>query len=281
MRRKPSSGDSASALRHGKSRPSKVGRCSTSFVYSSDVGSKAAKRKTDSFVDQHAIDAAEMGVDGQVANQVDKALMGGPPQRVGRFQYRYESDAWTWSDTVARMHGYEPGEVTPTTELVLSHKHPDDLAQVRALLRPASASFSSRHRIITKSGDTRNVVVVGEAVTDDDKQVVATRGFFVDITASVDAQIQETVSEELEVIVAHRETIDLAKGMLMLAYGLDADAAFSVLRWRSQELNVKLHLIAEALVSDLPGKLNLPDHLRAPLDHYLMTTAGTPAPATD
>ncbi|PRC43837.1 antitermination regulator [Mycobacterium sp. ITM-2017-0098] len=212
-----------------------------------------------------------MGVDGHAASQLDKALMGGPPQRVGRFEYHYSSDAWTWSDAVARMHGYEPGEVTPTTELVLSHKHPDDLAQVRALLRPASASFSSRHRIITTAGDTRNVVVVGEGVTNGDNRVVATRGFFVDITASVDAQVQETVTEELEVIVAHREVIDLAKGMLMVVYGLDADAAFAVLRWRSQELNMKLNLIAEALVNELPAILTVPDHLRAPVDHYLMT----------
>ena len=26
------------------------------------------------------------------------------------------------------MHGYQPGAVHPTTELVLSHKHPDDKA---------------------------------------------------------------------------------------------------------------------------------------------------------
>ena len=83
---------------------------------------------------------------------------------------------------------------------------------MRALLQQTSAPFSSRHRIIAKDGTTRNVVVVGEAVTDDDKRTVATRGFYIDITASVHAQIQETINEELEVIVAHRESIDIAKG---------------------------------------------------------------------
>jgi hypothetical protein len=33
---------------------------------------------------------------------------------VGRLEYRYDDDAWTWSDTVARMHGYEPGEIELT-----------------------------------------------------------------------------------------------------------------------------------------------------------------------
>ena len=81
----------------------------------------------------------ESGTDGQAPRALDSALLGGPPQRVGTFEYRYDTDTWTWSDTVAQMHGYEPDEVQPTTELVLSHKHPDDLAHVKALLKQSSA----------------------------------------------------------------------------------------------------------------------------------------------
>ena len=40
----------------------------------------------------------------------------------GSFKYDAREDRWEWSDEVAVMHGYEPGTVTPTTELVLSHK---------------------------------------------------------------------------------------------------------------------------------------------------------------
>lgn len=32
------------------------------------------------------------------------------------------------------MHGYEPGTVTPSTELLLQHKHPEDRAQVAEVL---------------------------------------------------------------------------------------------------------------------------------------------------
>jgi hypothetical protein len=35
---------------------------------------------------------------------------------------------------VQRMHGYDAGTVHPTTDLVLSHKHPDDYRQVAATL---------------------------------------------------------------------------------------------------------------------------------------------------
>jgi PAS domain S-box-containing protein len=202
---------------------------------------------------------------------LDSALLGGPPQRVGTFEYRYDTDTWTWSDTDAKMHGYEPDEVQPTTELVLSHKHPDDLAHVKALLKQSSAPFSSRHRIRTTTGETRRVVVVGVAVTDPSGRTVATRGFYVDITEAFHADLQQGVGDELQVIVAHREVIEQAKGMLMAVYAVSAEAAFSILKWRSQELNVKLHDVAAKLVADLPSLLQSNLTARTPVDHYLMT----------
>ena len=208
--------------------------------------------------------------DGHPARAIDKALLGGAPQRIGRFEYRYDSGAWTWSDTVARMHGYEPGEIEPTTELVLSHKHPDDLARVKGLLQQSVAPFSSRHRIRTTTGEIRKVVVVGDPVTDPDGRTVASRGFYIDITDSFNADLQQSISDELQVIVSHREVIDQAKGMLMLIYEISADAAFAVLKWRSQELNTKLSTIAEKLVAELPHLRNAHPANRAPIDHYLL-----------
>jgi PAS domain S-box-containing protein len=210
---------------------------------------------------------------GHAVHVLDKALLGGEPQRVGRFEYRYDSGAWTWSDTVARMHGYEPGEIEPTTELVLSHKHPDDLARVRGLLQQPVAPFSSRHRIRTTTGEIRNVVVVGDPINDADGRIVATRGFYVDVTESVNADLQQSISDQVQVIVSHREVIDQAKGMLMLTYQLSADAAFAILVWRSQQLNVKLSTVAEKLVAELPDLLNAHPAMRAPIDHYLLTLA--------
>jgi len=62
-------------------------------------------------------------LDGQTA-AVEQALAGGTPQRVGWFRFYFEDQRWEWSEQVQRMHGYQPGTVTPTTELVLAHKHP-------------------------------------------------------------------------------------------------------------------------------------------------------------
>ena len=209
--------------------------------------------------------------DDEAPGDLDRALLAGKSQRVGRFQYDYGTDTWTWSDAVARMHGYEPGEVEPTTELMLQHRHPEDVANVTASLTKTKAPFSGRHRIVTKAGDIRNVVVVGEVVKDDDGEVVATRGFFVDVTAAVKEDVQKGVTDELQNIVAHRAVIDQAKGMLMAIYDISDDAAFEVMRWRSQEMNVKLYDIATELVAQVPGLLAVRDHDQNPINRLLMT----------
>jgi hypothetical protein len=154
---------------------------------------------------------------------------------------------------------------------VLSHKHPDDLAQVKGLLKQSAAPFSSRHRIRATNGDERKVVVVGDAVLNQDGQVVATRGFYIDITEAANAEIQDALGDELQAIVEHREVIEQAKGMLMITYDLDAGAAFQLLKWRSQEHNVKLNVVAQLLVAELPSLLQTTPGTRAPVDHYLMT----------
>ena len=212
--------------------------------------------------------------DDEAPGDLDRALLAGKSQRVGRFQYDYGTDTWTWSDAVARMHGYEPGEVEPTTELMLQHRHPEDVANVTDSLTKTKAPFSGRHRIVTKAGDIRNVVVVGEVVKDDDGEVVATRGFFVDVTAAVKEDVQKGVTDELQNIVAHRAVIDQAKGMLMAIYDISDDAAFEVMRWRSQEMNVKLYDIATELVAQVPGLLSVRDHDQNPINRLLMTLKG-------
>ncbi len=59
--------------------------------------------------------------------------------------------------------------------------------------------------------------------------------------------------------------------MIMAIYRITPDAAFDVLKWRSQELNVKLFTVAERLVAELPGLIGLPVPTSTKVHHYLMT----------
>lgn len=191
--------------------------------------------------------------EGNPRSPIEHAFAGGESQRVGWFRFYFADERWEWSPQVERMHGYEPGTANPTTELVLSHKHPEDYGQVAATLlemRRTSGAFSTRHRIIDTAGDVHQVVVVGDQLFDDTGTVIGTHGFYVDVSPSIAQARQQAVTEVVAEIAEARGAIEQAKGMLMLIYRLDEDAAFELLKWRSQETNTKLRLLAEQLARD-------------------------------
>ena len=191
--------------------------------------------------------------EGNPKSPIEHAFAGGEAQRVGWFRFYFADERWEWSPQVERMHGYEPGTANPTTEVVLSHKHPEDYGQVAATLlemRRISGAFSTRHRIIDTAGDVHQVVVVGDQLFDDTGAVIGTHGFYVDVSPSIAQARQQAVTEVVAEIAEARGVIEQAKGMLMLIYRLDEDAAFELLKWRSQETNTKLRLLAEQLAQD-------------------------------
>lgn len=79
---------------------------------------------------------------------------------------------------------------------------------------------------------------------------------------SDEARISEAVRE----IAEQRAFIEQAKGMLMFIYGLDEHAAFDLLRWQSQQHNVKLRMLAEQVVKDI-AELGRRKPLENRLDH--------------
>jgi hypothetical protein len=214
---------------------------------------------------------------------VEQALAGGAPQRAGWFRFYFADQRWEWSEQVQRMHGYEPGTVTPTTQLVLQHKHPDDRGQVAATIDQilnTHKAFSTRHRIIDTSGEVHHVVVVGDQLHNDSGDIIGSHGFYVDETAPSDQQNEDIVTARLVEISQQRASIEQAKGMLMLIYGLGEAAAFDLLKWLSQDANVKLRPLAERICDDFrdagPGLRS-----QAEFDHLLLTAhqrVGTEAP---
>lgn len=193
--------------------------------------------------------------------------------RVGSFRYLKTLGRWEWSDAVARMHGYAPGTVTPTTKLILSHKHPDDKPAVSEIIDQVlqhGAAFSSRHRIIDTAGTVHIVVVVGDQLTDEHGEVIGTTGFYIDITESLDADVQRSVTEAVAEVEERRAIIHEAIGIIRFAYGVSADQAFQILTWRSQVTNTKLRTIAEQFVSELAGHA-MDTRSRSRIDRALLT----------
>lgn len=203
----------------------------------------------------------------QELGAVDLVLGLGDPQRVGRFRFFLDGERWEWSDTIARMHGYEPGEVEPTTELLLQHKHPDDRERVAAVLADVRKGkpFSSRHRIVDTAGQTRCVVVAGDRMIDDAGALIGTSGFYIDVTDSLHSDITHV----LEAVADARAKIEQAKGVLMSAYGISAKRAFDILVWRSQESNLKVRELAARFLEAVAGTASA--DTRTHVDHALLT----------
>ncbi|MGX1811478.1 PAS and ANTAR domain-containing protein [Nocardia sp. NPDC055321] len=208
-------------------------------------------------------------------------MIGWSPESVGRFWFWFADQRWQWSDQVAILHGYTPGEVSPTTELLLSHKHPQDRPHVADALATAvheGEAFSSRHRIIDTNGEVHHVLVVADRLHDATGTTVGTSGYYIDLTADRAYDRQVVIEETMSEMVKDRAAIEQAKGVLMVMYSVTADQAFDVLRWRSQETNTKLRDLARKLLAGMSDVGGGSPRQRTRFDHLLLTVHEHPDP---
>ena len=87
-----------------------------------------------------------------------------------------------------------------------------------------------------------------------------------------DRNYDQLVGDAASAIAKSRGPIEQVKGVLMFVYRIDEQQAWELLKWRSQETNVKLRALAAQLVADildLDYGENLPG--RSLLDRLLMT----------
>ena len=169
----------------------------------------------------------------------------------GPFVYTVATKQWWWSDDLYRILGFEPGDVVPTTDLLVRHKHPDDAAVATAIILNAFTSgepFALWHRIIDARLRTRTVVSVGDGVRDEAGELVEVRGFMVDVTGSKRSQTARDIDEAVRRSAESRGTIEQAKGIIMATLAVDADEAFGLLKRSSQNANVKLRDLAQTLL---------------------------------
>ncbi|MEU1994688.1 ANTAR domain-containing protein [Nocardia gamkensis] len=202
------------------------------------------------------------------------SVIAGTPQSVGSFRFWFEDQRWEWSDEAAAIYGYAAGEAQPGTELLLAHKHPDDrglVAQSIATAVRTGEPFCGRHRVIDTAGRTHHVIVVADRLLDDRGLLVGTAGYFIDVSGTLEENRQEILDDTLPELVESRAVIEQAKGVLMVVYGINAEQAFRVLQWRSQETNIKLRTLARQLVGEVPALGGGPASQRACFDHLLLT----------
>ena len=187
------------------------------------------------------------------------ALGGGTTEPVARFRFDAVDNTWWWSPAMYALHGFSPGEVVPTTALLMAHKHADDRARTEGRLRAVAAHWGAvllpaPHRRRRRSG-APGAVAGGAGTCDENGTVVAVQGYFIDVTESLRRAVEEEAHAAVTRATQTRAVIEQAKGILMGVYRIDPDAAFNLLRWHSQHTNTKIRVLAEGLVRHISETL--------------------------
>ena len=197
---------------------------------------------------------------------------------VGQFRFTVASGRWLWSPEVYAFHGFAPGEVVPTSELMRAHQHPEDRDKSGADFDAAVRSgepFSFRYRLLDGQQKLRTVVVVGEGVCEAGV-LVAVRGYFIDVTAPLRKDVADATADKLDQIVESRAAIENAKGALRIAYSLTDEEAFAVLCWHSQHGNIKLRDLAAQLMAQVTADDVAEQTARRRIGDALADVAGSP-----
>lgn len=155
-----------------------------------------------------------------------------------------------WSEEMFQIHGYVPGEVVPTLDLLLAHKHPQDREPIRRIIADLSSRGGRQamfHRVIDSRGKEHHVLTAVETC-EDSGRITGMRGFTVDLSRTVESANRHAADEAIRGTYASREVIEQAKGIIMGLRGGTPEQAFSILAARSQNVNIKLAALAGQLV---------------------------------
>jgi hypothetical protein len=139
----------------------------------------------------------------------------------------------------------------PPAELVayLAAVHPDDRLVLERAARAAAAAqgpFAIPHRVVADR--IRQVLWVG--TSDVDGHTVRLDGYRLDLTEAHDEAVERYIEQSVHASEEHRASIERAKGIVMAEHGTDENDAFTALRHRSNEANVKLRLLAQLIVQE-------------------------------
>jgi PAS domain S-box-containing protein len=100
--------------------------------------------------------------------------------RAGYWELDMRTGATRWSDGTYALFGYEPGSVTPSSELWRARTHPDDYARLAAT--PLQERSTTEYRVLLPDGGTRWLRAVSQTVFDPDGAPVRRRGIVTDVT---------------------------------------------------------------------------------------------------
>lgn len=180
------------------------------------------------------------------------ATTAAPP--FGRFTLDVPTRKLAWSENTYRIHGFAPGDVLPTLELMSRHIHVDDRERVAAAIARCLSdgeTFCEWHRLVDARQKVRTVLTAGWATGPAGAGINVLSGFVVDLTVRLRLNREQETTRAVLDAAATRDLIEQAKGMMMVIFDLTEPQAFELLRWHSSHNNIKLREVAATLVDRL------------------------------
>lgn len=188
----------------------------------------------------------------------------------GRFSYDVSTGKWDWDDAVFRIHNCEPGRVEAGLDLVLGEEEHTRVQGLLERVTERGGPFSIPYRIEVDPGVDRHVVLVGTGGRRGSEEAAATlEGYCIDLTEDFVAESEEYATAAVAASAVNRAVIEQAKGAVMLAYGLDMDQAFAMLRYWSRNRHIKVHDLASQLVEAAREGHFTDSSLRGGIDVFL------------
>lgn len=169
----------------------------------------------------------------------------------GTLDLEFVSGRMRWSDGLYQIHGFRPGQVVPTLDVLMAHQHADDRGPFKHLLQGLAENggqIALLHRVIDSRGRQRQVFSSLHATLDDSGRPECATGFVVDLTRSLHEESRQAADEAIQGALAHKAVIEQAKGILRGLLLVSAEEAFDILAAQSQRTNTKLHAVAAAVV---------------------------------
>ena len=186
------------------------------------------------------------------ADAAISAVAGGSIVPVGRFSYDADADLWWWSDEMYRIHGFDPGQVTPSTELLLDQRHPSDRRRSVEFLARALAradSFSTRYRIVDAQGRSRTVLSAGRVRRSVRGDLERVTGYVADLTMSLQRDSGRQPGHHARPVSS--AGVERAIGALIAVGGLNEREAKDLLQDRCRAAGGQVQDVAAALVVEL------------------------------
>lgn len=107
--------------------------------------------------------------------------------RMGTWQYERADTSLIWSDEVFAIHQRDQRRGQPGLQEAICYYHPDDRLKVADAVQRSidhCEDFDFRARIVTDSGEQRDVMVRGTCRYGRDGTAIGVLGFIIDLTAA-------------------------------------------------------------------------------------------------